>query len=49
MEFIINVDLNDLLKKVNIKLDKFDGLIKSKKKELVDIENFRKDILEEKN
>jgi hypothetical protein len=49
MEFIINVNLNDLLKKVNIKLDKFDGLIKSKKKELVDIENFRKDILEEKN
>jgi hypothetical protein len=49
MEFIINIDLNDLLKKVNIKLDKFDELIKSKKKELVDIENFRKDILKEKN
>ena len=49
MEFTVNVDLNDLLKKASSKLDKVDELIKSKKKNLLDIEKFRKDILNEKS
>ena len=49
MEFTVNVDLNDLFKKASSKLGKIDELIKSKKKELQDIEAFRKDILTEKS
>ena len=40
--------LETLLKKVNIKVSKFDELIKSKKKELIDMENFRKEVVKEK-
>ena len=49
MEFIENVDLNELLEKKNLKISKIDKLIESKKKELVDIKKFRKDFVKEKN
>ena len=47
MEFI--VDLNELLEKVNLKISKVDELIESKKKDLSEIEKFRKDFVKEKN
>ena len=47
MEFIENVDLNELLEKENLKISKVDELIKSKKKDLVEIEKFRKDLVKE--
>ena len=37
MEFIINVDLNELLEKANLKISKVDELIESKKKDLIEI------------
>jgi hypothetical protein len=49
MEFIVNVDLNELLEKANLKISKVNELIDSKKKELVDIEKFREDFVKEKN
>ena len=49
MEFIVNVDLNELLEKVNLKISKVDELIESKKKDLSEIEKFRKDFINEKN
>ena len=49
MEFTVNVDLNELIKKANSTLSKIDELIKSKKKNLQDIEKFRKEILNEKS
>ena len=48
MEFIINVDLNELLEKANLKISKVDELIESKKKDLSEIEKFRKDFIKEK-
>ena len=47
MEFTENVDLNELLEKENLKISKVDELIKSKKKDLVEIEKFRKDLVKE--
>jgi len=46
MEFII--DLNELLEKANLKISKVDELIESKKKDLIEIEKFRKDFVKEK-
>jgi hypothetical protein len=48
MEFIINVDLNELLEKENLKISKVDKLIESKKKDLIEIKNFRNDLVKEK-
>jgi hypothetical protein len=48
MEFIVNVDLNELLEKANLKISKVDELIESKKKDLSEIEKFRKDFINEK-
>ena len=49
MEFIENVkvDLNELLEKEKLKISKVDELIESKKKDLVEIEKFRKDLVKE--
>ena len=51
MEFIENVkvDLNELLEKAKLKIRKVDELIESKKKDLSEIEKFRKDFIKEKN
>ena len=49
MEFIVNVDLNELLEKANLKISKVDELIESKKKDLNEIEKFRNDFIKEKN
>ena len=49
MEFIENVDLNELLEKEKLKISKVDELIESKKKDLSEIEKFRKDFIKEKN
>ena len=49
MKFFVNVDLNELLKKANLKISKVNELIDSKKKELVDIEKFREEFVKEKN
>lgn len=48
MEFIVNLDLNELLEKVNLKISKVDELIESKKKDLSEIEKFKKDFVKEK-
>ena len=47
MEFIVNVDLNELLEKEKLKISKVDKLIESKKKDLVEMEKFRNDLLKE--
>lgn len=49
MEFIENVDLNELLEKENLKISKIDKLIESKKKDLSEMEKFRKDFVKERN
>lgn len=48
MEFIVNVDLNELLEKENLKISKVDKLIESKKKDLIEIKNFRNNLIKEK-
>ena len=49
MEFIENVDLNELFEKVNLKISKLDKIIESKKKDLNEIEKFRNEFIKEKN
>lgn len=49
MEFIENVDLNELLEKENLKIRNIDKLIESKKKDLREMEKSRNEFIKEKN
>jgi hypothetical protein len=49
MEFCVNVNLNDLYNKSNLKVEKINKIIRSKNEEIKELEKFRDDIIKERN